>query len=215
MLKKIKLAALAASVILLPATSSAQETYDVNFTSTPPTIDGIVSPGEWDDAAAEESGWRILRDPAGPTDVHNNRFRMMWDDTHLYLVTETDFGVYRSDNIRDVIRFGYNNLNLYFDPDLDGEGNQGTETAPFLMADGYQIALNQYEGSFICPSDALPGPCSVEHNDNEFDPLNRGPVGISTFAGAYSDSTTGNNLGWLGMRGTQIGTVNSLSLIHI
>ena len=207
----LRLAATAAISLAIPAISFAQNTYDVNRASTPPTIDGVVSPGEWADAAAAAGGWRILRNPSGPTDIHNNRFQMMWDDTYLYLLTETDYGVYRSDNIRDQIRFGYNNLNLYFDPDLDGEGNQGTETAPFLMPDGYQIALNQYEGSFICPSAALPGPCSVEHNTNEFDALNRGPVGISTFAGAYADDITGNNLGWLGMRGTMIGTVNGSS----
>jgi hypothetical protein len=61
---------------------------------TPPTIDGVVSPGEWDDAASAAGGWRVLRDDAGPLAANNDRFRMMWDATHLYLVYETDFGTY-------------------------------------------------------------------------------------------------------------------------
>ena len=85
MLKFCKLAAIAVSVFLLPAITVAQKTYDINFTSNPPTIDGVVTPGEWADAATEESGWRLLRINGGPTDAHNNRFRMMWDDTNLYL----------------------------------------------------------------------------------------------------------------------------------
>jgi len=206
MLNSLKMSAIAAALCILPATTFAQNTYDVNSTSSPPTIDGIVSAGEWDDAAAEAGGWRILRDDAGPADTDNNRFRMMWDATNLYILYETDFGIYRDDNVRDVIRFGYNNINFYFDPDLDEEGNLGTETDPSRTPDGYQIAINMYLGSFTCASG-----CSVELNTNEFDAINAGPVGLSSFSGAYSDNTTGNNLGWLGMRGTQIGTVNGTS----
>ena len=55
---------------MLPAITFAQNTYDINFTSNPPTIDGIASPGEWADAAPAEGGWRILRNPAEPTDIH-------------------------------------------------------------------------------------------------------------------------------------------------
>lgn len=211
MFKSFNLTAIAASVLMLPAITFAQNTYDVNETSTPPTIDGIVTAGEWDDAAAAAGGWRVLRDPAGPLAANNDRFRMTWDATNLYLLYETDFGTYRDDNIREQIRFGYANVNFFFDPDLDGEGNQGTETAPFLTPDGYQIALNQYLGSFVCPSSALPGPCSVEDDNNAFNGLDMGPLGISTFAGAYIDGLTGNNSGWEGMRGTQIGTVNGSS----
>lgn len=202
----IKLAASAAILLLLPATTIAQNTYDVNFTSSPPTIDGVVSPAEWDDAAAEAGGWRILRDPVGPADTDNNRFRMMWDDTNLYVLYETDLGTYRDDNIREQIRFGYNNIDFYFDPDLDNEGNVGAETSPFLTPDAYQIAINMHLGSFVCTSG-----CSIENNDNQFNALNLGPLGLSSFSAAYSDNTTGNNLGWLGMRGTQIGNVNGTS----
>ena len=204
MLKSLlKLASIAVVVVTFSATAFAQNTYDVNATATPPTIDGVVTAGEWDAAAAAAGGWRILRDEAGPADTNGNRFRMMWDATNLYLLYETDWDVYRDDNARENFRGGYNNINFFFDPDLDGEGTVGTETMPFLTPDGYQIAINMYLGTWVCESG-----CSVETNDNQFNALNVGPFGLSSFAGAYSDSTTGNNLGWLGMRGTQIGTVN-------
>ena len=207
MLRTISLFAIAALIYIVPATTFAQPTYDVNSTSTPPTIDGVVSAGEWDAAAAEAGGWRILREPLGPLAPNNNRFRMMWDATNLYILYETDFGTYRDDNVRAQIRFGYNNINLYFDPDLDGEGNQGTETEPFFKPDGYQIAVNMYLGTYTCDSG-----CSVEDNGSQFNALDQGPVGLSSFASAVSaGATSANDLGWLGMRGTQIGTVNGTS----
>ena len=202
MLKPFSLALVAA--IALPAMTFAQNTYDINFTSNAPTIDGVVSPGEWDDAAAAEGGWRLLRDDNGAADAHNNRFRMTWDATNLYLLLETDYTNWPT-NIRDQFRSGTDNLNIYFDPDLDGEGTQGTETMPFAEPDGYQIAINQYLGTYTCASG-----CSVETDGNPTNALNFGATGsnLGTFAEAHIDGRFGNNGGWLGMRGTSIGTVN-------
>ena len=204
MLKMIKLAATVATLLLLPAISFAQPSYDVNFTSNAPTIDGVVSPGEWADAAAAEGGWRILRDPAGRADAHNNRFQLMWDNTNLYLLTESDFGGWTT-NQRDQFRSGANNLNIYFDPDLDGEGNQGDILlGPFSNPDGYQIAVNQYFGSYQCTA------CSTEMDFNLTNPITFGETGsdFSTFAEAHIDELFGNDGMWLGMRGTVMASVN-------
>ena len=46
--------------------ASAQRTYDMNFTTTPPTIDGVVGATEWDDASGIESDWTLLRTSATP-----------------------------------------------------------------------------------------------------------------------------------------------------
>lgn len=207
MSKSFNLVAFVTSLLMLPVVTFAQNTYDINLTPVPPTIDGVVSPGEWDDAAAAQGGWRLLRVAGGPVEAHNNRFRMTWDATHLYLLAESDFGGWTT-NQRDEYRGGANNLNMFFDPDLDGEGNQGTETAPFLTPDSYQINVNQYLGTFMCPSG-----CSVEMDNNPNNVLLFGATGsnLSTFAGARFDGLFGNNAGWLGMRGTSIGTVNSAS----
>ena len=204
-MSKIFNLAVTAAILLAPAITVAQPTYDINFTLNPPIIDGIVSPGEWDEAAAEQGGWRILRNPDGPIDAHNNRFRMMWDDTNLYILTESDYGEWTT-NERDEYRGAANNVNIFFDPNLDGEGNQGEELAPFATPDAYQIAINQYMGTYSCEDS-----CSTDHNNNLNDPLVFGETGsdLSTFAAARSDAQFGNNLGWLGMRGTRIGTVNT------
>ena len=164
MQQSFKLAAIAAIVLTLPTISLAQNTYNANFTANPPTIDGVVDPGEWADADPAEGGWRLLRVANGPTDAHNNSFRLMWDDTNLYLLSESDFGGWTT-NQRDQFRSGVNNLNIYFDPDLDGEGNRGDPLlGPFTMPDGYQIAVNQYVGTFSCTT------CSEEMDDNTSNP---------------------------------------------
>lgn len=205
--KVLDLSFVAAILLMLPAVNFAQNTYDINVASIAPTVDGIVSPGEWADAAGEQAGWRILRDASGPADAHNNRFRMMWDATHLYVLAESDYGDWTTDQ-RDQFRGSDNNLNLYFDPDLDGEGNQGNETAPFHTPDGYRIAINQYAGTYGCASS-----CSVDHDDNPSNGLSFGEAGsnLSTYAAAHIDQLFGNSAQWLGMRGTRIGTINGAS----
>lgn len=197
----------AAIVLVLPSIAFAQNTYDINFTSNPPTIDGIVSAGEWDDAVGPIGGWRILRIDTGPPDAHNNRFRMMWDETNLYIVSESDYDGW-TDNARDQFRGAANSLNMYFDPNLDNEPPMGDPlNGPFLMPDGYQIAVNQYLGSYSCTA------CSTETNNNPFNALNYGELGsdFSTFAEAHIDGLFGNNSGWLGMRGTVMASVNGAS----
>ena len=204
MQKYFELAVIAAMLLTLPAITLAQNTYDVNFTSNPPTIDGVVSPEEWADAGAEVGGWRLLRIEDGPLDNQNNRFRMMWDDTNLYLLAESDFGGWTT-NQRDQFRGAANNLNIFFNPDLDGEGNQGDPLmGPFREPDNYQIAVNQYVGTYSCTS------CSQETNDNTTNPLTFGEAGsdFSTFAAAQIDGNFGNQAAWEGMRGTVMASIN-------
>ena len=207
MLKSFNLTATAAIVLMLPAIAFAQNTYDINFTSNPPTIDGIVMPGEWADAAPEQGGWRILRDASGPIDAHNNTFQMTWDENNLYLLTESDWDGWTT-NQRDQIRFGANNVNIFFDPNLDGEPSQGDPVmGPFREPDGYQFVANQYVGSYSCTA------CSTETNANPADGLNFGEIGsdFSTFAAARFDGLFGNNALWQGMRGTVMASVNGAS----
>ena len=89
--------------MLLAVTVSSQtiNKYNVNFTESPPTIDGIVSPGEWDDAAAEQGGWHLLRDTSR-VDNQNSRWRAVWDDSRTPLAElgddwASDFHVWRMD----------------------------------------------------------------------------------------------------------------------
>ena len=186
---------------------SAQNTYDVNFTSTAPTIDGVVSPGEWDDAAAAAGGYRLLRDDAGTADAHNNRFQMKWDDDNLYILTQSDYDGWFTSLGIDQIDFGADSVSLYFDPNRDGEPLQGDPSSPFNQVDGYQVAVNQYVGTFSCTA------CSTEVDDDPSNPLAAGQPGsgLGTFAEAHVDNLFGNQGEWEGLRGTTISTVNGSS----
>jgi hypothetical protein len=122
--------------------------YDVNFTSAAPTIDGVLGAGEWDTAASAAGTWGVLRETESDLDTENNRFRMMWDATALYVLYETDHPGPWFDPIDKVgnpnpnISFGEDNLNLYFDPNTNGDPNFVAN--PESNVDGYQFAFNQY-----------------------------------------------------------------------
>ncbi len=134
----------------LGALASAQETvrnYDVQFTSTPPVADGVVGANEWNAASAAAGAWNLLRTgdattPPNP-DAENNRYRMLWDDTNLYILYESGFNqwvaVADPNDPQPTISFGADNLNMYFDPNTDGEQND----VPDEEVDGYQLAFNQ------------------------------------------------------------------------
>jgi hypothetical protein len=143
-------AATLATTLIFGALASAQETvrnYNVQFTSTAPVADGVVGASEWN-AASEGGGmWTLLRTgdittPPSP-DAENNRFRMLWDDTNLYILYESNFNEWVApadpNDPMPNISFGTDNLNMYFDPNTDGEEND----VPDAEVDGYQLAFNQ------------------------------------------------------------------------
>ncbi len=127
-------------------------TYTAQFTPTPPTIDGQIEAGEWNFGGPGGGQWGILRRPSADVDAENTRFRAMWDNTYLYLLVQSDkmFWSDATGNVSEFvpgvqiqgISFGADNLNIYIDPNLDGEPN----SRPDSEVDGYQIAWNQYTG---------------------------------------------------------------------
>ncbi len=127
------------------STAMASETfgqvqrYDVNPTTTPPTIDGVIAAGEWD-AAPAAGGWVLLRTAApGAADGENSRFQMLWDSNNLYVLFQSDYGGWNG-TAGGGMDFNADNLNLYFDPNTDNEANVDPP-------DGYQLALNQPQGT--------------------------------------------------------------------
>ncbi|TWT66241.1 hypothetical protein Pla123a_47650 [Posidoniimonas polymericola] len=153
------------AVTAMAATASSQSgaqdirNYNVNFTSSPPTIDGTVSPGEWDSAAAEAGDWRELRKDFSDVDEDNNRFRILYDTSNLYILYETDYDFGFLDELfpgNPAISFGEENLNLYIDPNRDGDLNTNNAGDPVPAGqstdqnvDGYQFAFNQYLGTHV------------------------------------------------------------------
>ncbi len=59
---------------------------DAVKTPTPPTIDGIASPGEWDNSQIEfDTGPRLCEPPnLGEWDLSGAKGRFLWDDTNVY-----------------------------------------------------------------------------------------------------------------------------------
>lgn len=172
-----------ASAILGLATSAATaqviNTYDVKFTENPPTIDGVVSPGEWDDAVAAQGGWHLLRDTSR-VDNQNSRWQAVWDDDAMYVLFQSDYGNWSPGPSSGSINFNDDNLNLYFDPNTDNEPNVLVDVGP----DGYQFAFNQYMGA-----------SSIE---------NTVPTNTGIFVEAHEDTGFGNQGNWLGLLDTKM-----------
>lgn len=158
-------------------------TYDVNFTTNNIVADGINSPGEWDGAASGGGGWNEIRQAFGDADADANEFVMLWDNDNLYLKWENTFDDWLTEdtgNTNPNVDFGVETLNIYIDPNLDGEAND----VPDNEVDGYQIAPN-----IVTNSAGGATPIISTSAD-------RGGVGF--FTEAHVDGLFGNNGNWGG-----------------
>ncbi len=145
--------------VYTPAMAQTIRNYDVNFTSNNIVADGIVSPGEWDGAAPATGEWRVLRQPFSDVDEYNNRFSMLYDANNLYILYESDYDFGYLSNLggtRPAINFSEENINIYIDPNRDGDFNtdeNGDRLLPGVASnvgvDGYQLAFNQYVGTSV------------------------------------------------------------------
>lgn len=157
-------------------------TYQVEFTTNNIIADGIDSPGEWDGASTGGDGWNELRQPFGDADTDNNEFRMLWDETNLYVRLENDFDDWLTEdtgNSNPDIDFGAETLNMYFDPNTTGEPNNVSDSE----VDGYQLSMNTVRsstGGTLVSTDA-----------------NRDGVGFYTEA--HVDGLFGNQANWGGV----------------
>jgi hypothetical protein len=161
------------------ATARAQDeiivrTYNAQYTKAPPVIDGKLSLDEWN-AAAESGEFLLLRTNPGEPENQNTRWRALWDDEALYLLSQSDYGFWSTaPDPLGGIDFNADNLNLYFDPNTDGEPNFPTDPeviVPFDQPDGYQIAFNQWEGASSLingVNTGLGGMFLEAHGDNAF-----------------------------------------------
>lgn len=193
---------MAMSLLLCVSVSAdAQEIRNYNANKTTNTIvaDGVISPGEWDGADPAAGDWRELRMPFSDVDEDNNRFQILWDDTNLYILYETDYDFGWLSNLggtRPGIVFGEENLNLYIDPNNDGDLNtapDGTPLAPGASnggaTDGYQFAFNQYEGTSVSA-------------DGDFQ-------GVGFFTEAHVNSPFGDAANWRDGEGNDGGMIGS------
>lgn len=177
-------------VISNSAEAQTIRNYNANFTTNTIVADGVISPGEWDGAEAAAGDWRELRNAFTDVDEDNNRFQVLWDADNLYILYETDydFGWLGALDPEPAIQFGEENLNLYIDPNKDGDLNtapDGTPLDPGVSnggnTDGYQFAFNQYEGTHISTDNTAPG--------GTYD-------GIGFFTEAHVNSPFGDQANW-------------------
>ena len=116
--------------------------YQVNFATTQPHIDGFVDFGEWDAATAAADDFTLLTQDCVP-DPQHSRFQLLWDADYLYILFRSDNNFWSFPDESTSIAFGgEDNLNFYLDPNLDGEPND----VPPNQVDGYQIAMSQRAG---------------------------------------------------------------------
>ncbi|MEM7383360.1 MAG: LamG-like jellyroll fold domain-containing protein, partial [Verrucomicrobiota bacterium] len=132
-------------------TDPFQRSYTVNYTENAPTIDGMRSDGEYADAEAPSGNFTALRvNPPVPSS-ENVQFQAVWDMEALYLIIESDYGSWNGGTTGGPagINFNQDNLNIYIDPNTDGEPNIGG------TIDGYQLVMNQGMGTSSYPD--VPG----------------------------------------------------------
>ncbi len=130
------------TLALLAASSRAQtpRVYTATYVEVPPIIDGMeTSEDEWAAAAPGGDQWLLLTSRSPETS--NNRFDAVWNDAGLYVRQQVDANDWEVRGVDQWDTF-YENLNLYFDPNTDGEPNGNTDVFGTTI-DGYQLAINQ------------------------------------------------------------------------
>ncbi len=198
------------AVMFAAGTAFAQPMYTVQYTTSPPTIDGAIGSGEWDAADAAAGNYGLIRSSnPPPPDAHGNQFQMLWDADALYIVHTSNYGGWVTQLDPNGIDFGADNLNFYFDPNTDGEPNSNNPsdiTDLNNAPDGYQIAINEYPGQLDCGGDGIPLTADDCTLDTRVNPTDSNATGgfFGVYTEAHVDTLFGNQAQWAGLRSTQI-----------
>ena len=114
--------------------------YTVNYAATAPTIDGLLtSDNEWSLASEGGDSWSDWT--TNSLDAANNRFVALWNNEGLYIQQQVDYQGWQ-DRGSEQWDSLYENLNFYFDPNVDNEANENTQLFSY-STDGYHLAINQ------------------------------------------------------------------------
>ena len=156
---------------LLTVCSLAQaqiRTYEVIYNPSAPALDGVRSPGEWDNATEAATDFKLLR-TGGTASSEEIKFQLLWNDEGFYMITETDNTSWSEWGGN--VDFGFDDYNIFIDPNTDNEPNQSS-------FDGYHIGIWQTKGLITRFAD-------------ELDDLER-----ITFLEARHNGNFGNNAAW-------------------
>ena len=206
------LVALGVAILFVPATANAQiRAYQVNYAATGPTIDGVLTAGEWDAAASNGGEWTLIRTPDGGTpDDENNRFRALWNQEGIYLLGESDYDFWQDDingqNPAESDLGTGDFFNFFLDPNTLGEENGQLDAE----IDNYQIGFNLHADARSCGGDGIAGTeddCTQDPDPNE--PLATDGVSVTgstfgTLTAAHVDGLFNNASEWEHLRATHI-----------
>lgn len=133
------------------AQQSEYKNYTVHYTVNPPRIDGVLSPGEWNQAAPPQGDFRTLQ--KGRPASHQYRLQALWDDQHLYIgfwcsdtMIPSQEGFPGDDAINTwpgfIFKDQYEDVEFLFDPgNIQENRAPGTDTN-----DCYHIAVQLVNG---------------------------------------------------------------------
>lgn len=199
MKKRIALSVAVLALFALVAQAQVQQ-YEVNYTATPPVIDGVRGSSEWAGAFADAGNFRLLRTaPPGTPATENITWQALYDSEAIYLILQTDFtGLQGSTIFTDDTVPNPDDVNIFFSPNRNDEPNEpppdGTPSSSGRTEDSYQIIVSIAPGtsSRISANPGPPGLYTQARYDALFGDLVTGswaPQGIE-FA-VVSSATTG------------------------
>ena len=119
-----------------PLSQAQVRTYEVIYSPSAPVLDGVRSPGEWDNASEAATDFKLLR-TGGTASSEKIQFQLLWNDEGFYMIAETDntsWGDWGGN-----VDFGFDDYNIFIDPNTDDEPNQSS-------FDGYHIGIWQTNG---------------------------------------------------------------------
>ncbi|MFL2477980.1 MAG: hypothetical protein ACJ0K4_00350 [Verrucomicrobiales bacterium] len=151
-----------------PLSQAQVRTYEVIYSPSAPVLDGVRSPGEWDNASEAATDFKLLR-TGGTASSEKIQFQLLWNDEGFYMIAETDntsWGDWGGN-----VDFGFDDYNIFIDPNTDDEPNQSS-------FDGYHIGIWQTNGLITRFAD-------------ELDDQDR-----TTFLEARHNGNFGNNASW-------------------
>ena len=151
-----------------PISQAQIRTYEVIYSPSAPVLDGVRSPGEWDNASEATADFKLLR-TGGTASSEKIQFQLLWNDEGFYMIAETDntsWGEWAGN-----VDFGFDDYNIFIDPNTDDEPNQSS-------FDGYHIGIWQTNGLITRFADEL--------DDQE----------RTTFLEARHGGNFGNNASW-------------------
>lgn len=148
MIHRVILIMMGGLIIAAPVWAQIQ-TYTVNYTNATITIDGVKNAPEYADAAAAAGGFRLLRTaPPGTLATENITWQAVYNDTDLFVVVTTDFPTLTGDfNFADGALPTGDDLELFIDPNMNGETNEPAPSPPTRTEDSYQFIVSLAPGS--------------------------------------------------------------------